>query len=196
MKKFFLMLAVALPMLFAMTACGDDDDNPFVSKPAFKMPLLTKNSAGVLQITNNTINLQWGDTQADVKAAMNPFTYVLQESTSTSLAYSYDADYGMPFYTYAFSYDRLASSAITITAEQDSEIDVIKYLEDNNYKDVSTDDDEDAFVYRSKDKETIVYYGFDGNITIMWTPNDGTRANNWRADLNQHLEMVKSIRNK
>ncbi|MDE7414009.1 MAG: hypothetical protein K2N05_09540 [Muribaculaceae bacterium] len=195
MKKFFLLLAVALPMLFTMTACGDDDDTDILGGDIeFKMPVLTKNASGVLQISNNSIDLDWGDTIGEVKSEMSPFSYVLQSETSTNLGYTYDADYGYPFYTYAFAANRLASSAITITETQDDEINVIKYLEDNGYKDVSKDDEEDVFVYRSKDKLTVVYYGFDGDITIMWTPNDGTRADNWRAELNKHLELVNSVR--
>lgn len=44
MKKFFLMLAVALPMLFAATSCGDDNDDT------------------TLSLDQNTMSLDWNKT--------------------------------------------------------------------------------------------------------------------------------------
>ncbi|MBD5273366.1 MAG: hypothetical protein HDS36_00650 [Bacteroides sp.] len=190
MKKFFLMLAVALPMFFA-TSCGDDNDDEVVIN--YSMPLLTKNASDVLSISNNSISLTWYESQEDVLAAMKPFSYVLntEASGNNSLAYTYDADGNYPIYVYSFTNYGLNASSITITVEQDEEIDVDKYLKDNGYKDVSKDEDDD-FVYRSKDKLTLVHYGYDGNVTMIWVPNDGTRASN-RDILNTHLNIVKSI---
>lgn len=192
MKKFFLMLAVALPMFF-MASCGDDNDDDVDAKIDYTMPLLTKTTSGTLSISNMSVNLEWNDDMDDVKDAMRPFSYVLNSnvSTSTSLAYTYNEEGATPFYVYSFVGNKLKSSSITITEEQDEEIDLVAYFESKGYKDVSTDDDDDI-VYRSKDKLTLVHYGYDGNVTILWTPNDGTRANP-RQELYNHLEMVKAL---
>lgn len=192
MKKFFLMLAVALPMFF-MASCGDDNDDDV--KIEYTMPLLTKSSSDVLSISNISLNLAWGDDQEDVKDVMKPFSYVLNTdfSTSSMLAYTYDADGSYPFYTYGFKGGSLYSSSITITGDQDDEIDLMEYFDKNGYKDVTTDED-DGLVYRSKDKLTLVHYGYDGDVTVMWTPNDGTRANS-REVLYNHLETVKALKN-
>ncbi|MBD5288776.1 MAG: hypothetical protein HDS28_06935 [Bacteroides sp.] len=195
MKKFFLMLAVALPMFF-MASCGDDNDDDV--KIEYTMPLLTKSSSDVLSISNISLNLEWGDDQEDVKDVMKPFSYVLNTdvSTSSALAYTYDADGSYPFYIYAFVGGSLNSSSITITGDQDDEIDLMEYFNKNGYKDVTTDEDDDL-VYRSKDKLTLVHYGFDGEnevVTILWTPNNGTRANS-REVLYNHLETVKALKN-
>lgn len=154
MKKFFLMLAVALPMFF-MASCGDDNDE--VDVP-YSMPVLTKSASNVLTISNMSINLEWGDDMGDVKEAMRPFSYVLndQVSNSSALAYTFDADGNYPFYIYAFVGGNLASSSIVITEEMDSEVDFTKYFKDNKYKEVSTDEDDDL-IYESKDKMTLVH---------------------------------------
>lgn len=195
MKKFFLMLAVALPMFF-MASCGDDNDDDV--KIEYTMPLLTKSSSDVLSISNISLNLAWGDDQEDVKDVMKPFSYVLNTDVSTSsrLAYTYDADGSYPFYIYAFVDGSLNSSSITITGDQDDEIDLMDYFNKNGYKDITTDED-DGLVYRSKDKLTLVHYGYDGEdevVTILWTPNNGTRANS-REVLYNHLETVKALKN-
>lgn len=195
MKKFFLMLAVALPMFF-MASCGDDNDDDV--KIEYTMPLLTKSSSDVLSISNISLNLEWGDDQEDVKDVMKPFSYVLNTdvSTSSALAYTYDADGSYPFYIYAFVDGSLNSSSITITGDQDDEIDLMEYFNKNGYNDVTTDEDDDL-VYSSKDKLTLVHYGFDGEnevVTILWTPNNGTRANS-REVLYNHLETVKALKN-
>ena len=193
MKKFFLMLAVALPMFF-MASCGDDNDEDVAIE--YSMPLLVKNSSNVLSISSNRINLEWYDDMDDVKDAMKPFSYVLNSdiSSSTSLAYTYNAEGDYPFYVYSFVGGKLNSSSITITEEQDEEIDIDAYLEGQGYKDITTDDDEDM-VYRSKDKLTLVHYGFDGTVTVLWTPNNGTRAAS-RDILYKHLDVVKALAEK
>ena len=198
MKKFFLTLAVALPMFF-MASCGDDNDDEyfFDRDIEYSMPVLTKTTSGELQISNNTISLEWGDDMDDVKQSMRPFSYVLNtsKSTATSLVYNYDEDLAYPWYIYSFDGNDLASSSITITEEQDEEIDFDEYLTSHGYKDVTTDEDDDL-VYLSKDKLTIVHYGIDGDVTVLWTPKVGkdTRASDVRAILDEHLAIVESLR--
>lgn len=189
MKKFFLMLAVALPMFF-MTACGDDDDDVTYS---YTMPILTKSASDVLTIGNLSATFDWGASMDEVKATMKPFSYVLNSgaSTSTALAYTYDAAGAMPFYVYAFNNNSLLSSSITVTEQMDEQVDFDKYFKDNGYKEISTDDDED-FIYQSKDKATLVHYGYDGNVTLVWTLNV---RSDYRQVLYTHLSTVEALMN-
>lgn len=199
MKKFFLMLAVALPMFF-MASCGDDNDDEtiFERDVEYSMPVLTKNTDGKLNISSNSIRLEWGDDASDVRQAMSPFSYVYNTDNSTAgnLVYTYDNDItNYPWYIFSIKSDGLAASSIFISEIQDEEVDFEAYFKNNGYKDVSTDDDDD-FVYRSKDKLTLVHYGYDEdteNVTVVWVPNvDGTRADAL-AVAKAQLELVQSI---
>lgn len=198
MKKFFLMLAVALPMFF-MASCGDDNDdvNFFDRDIEYSMPVLTKATSGELQISNNSIALEWGDDMDDVKQAMRPFSYVLNTSKSSdrSLVYNYDEDLAYPWYVYSFSGDGLAASSITITEDMDDEVDFDAYLLSKGYKDVTDEDKDDDYVYLSKDKLTVVHYGINDDVTVVWVPNIGkdTRATSALAAIKSHLEIIDSL---
>ena len=189
MKKFFLMLAVALPMFF-LASCGDDDND---LKDDFSIPYLTKGSDGVLKFNNSSIYLEWDDSQAEVKQAMNPYSYVLYLENNNALAYTYDAQGNYPIYAYAFVYGNLNAASITISVEQDDEIDFEKYFKDNGYKDITPKDEEEMFIYQSKDKVCIVTYeGDDQDVMATWVPNE-TRSD-LRAVVEQQREIVKAAK--
>lgn len=188
MKKFFLMLAVALPMFF-FASCGDDNDEDL--KDDFSIPMIVKDANDVCKF-NGTVYLEWGDNNAEVKSAMNPFSYVLARDTQDTLAYTFDSNSALPFYIYAFVNNSLASASITVSIDQDDKLDFSKYFKDNGYKDISNDD-EDFFTYQSKDKVCVVTYGLeDGDVMAIWMPN--TRAD-ISAVVAQHLAAAKALKN-
>lgn len=189
MKKFFLMLAVALPVFF-MTACGDDNDD---LKDDFTIPVLVKDANDVLKFNNSSIYLEWDDDQADVKQAMKPYSYsfLAADSDNNNLVYAYDNAGATPVYTYSFVGNTLEAASITITTTEDGQINMEKFFKDNGYKDITTDED-DGFVYQSKDKVCYVDYGLvKGYVLVIWTPYNGTRAND-RQTIYKHAEIVKN----
>ena len=188
MKKFFLMLAVALPMFF-MASCGDDNDEDL--KDDFSIPVLVKDASDVLKFNNGKIYLEWDDHKTEVSYAMKPYSYVLAQDNADSLIFTYDNNGATPIYTYGFVNNSLQAASITITEQEDSQIDFDQYFKDNGYKDITTDDD-DFFVYQSKDKVCVVDYGYvKGFIMATWVPAD-TRADIREVAVRQ-AETVKAF---
>ena len=183
------MLAVALPMFF-MASCGDDNDEDL--KDDFSIPYLTKGADGVLKFNNSSIYLEWGDTQAEVKQAMNPYSYVLAANTNNALAYTYDSEGNYPIYAYAFVNGSLNAASITISIAQDDEVNFVEYFKNNGYKDVTPKDEEEMFIYESKDKVCVVTYeGDEEEAMATWVPN--TRSD-LRAIVDQQREIVKAAK--
>lgn len=187
MKKFFLMLAVALPMFF-LASCGDDNDEDL--KDDFSIPQLVINANNTLTIAPGNIYLEWGDSKREVKEDM-PSRYYLAVEADHNLGYTYNENGAYPFYAYSFINGGLAAATIAVTVEQDEQVDFEKYFKDNGYKDISSDD-EDFFTYQSKDKVCLVTYGYDyGDIMLIWVPN--TRSD-FRSIIAEQSQLINSLK--
>lgn len=158
MKKFALMLVMALPFVFA--SCGDDKDEP--SQP-----------------TNNNFTipvLDWNASQATVKGKVKGLS--LDIENAETLAYTTNGAY--PFYIYAFENDKLEASSLAVSVEMDEEKDLMGFLEERY---VLVEEDEEDFIYADasnyEDATVAVVYGLDAEndqVVATWVPVDHSRG--------------------
>lgn len=178
MKKYFLMLVVALVMPLVFTSCGDDD--PKTDEPS-KFPYS-------LPVTN------WGISQTSVKSAMANSGFTLDEKVSdaTALLYSYNDNF--PFYVYGFTNDQLDAASLTLSDAQDSQYDFQGFLENTYGK--ATDEDDEYWYYDAK--TSIVAYGYSEAVDgwmATWIPNTKGDLSVVKEAAKANLELVKKARN-
>lgn len=177
MKKYFLMLVVALVMPLVFTSCGDDDPKDEPSKFPYSVP-----------VTN------WGVSQTSVKSSMANSGYELSsESDANTLLYS--ANDNFPYYVYTFANDKLTVSSLALSDAQDSQYDFQGFLEKTYGKAIEEDDE--YWYYDAKN--SVVAYGYAEAIDgwmATWVPS-GTRSDLSvvKEAAKANLELVKKARN-
>lgn len=157
MKKYFLMLVVAIVMPLVFTSCGDDDPTDEPSKFPYSLPVLN-----------------WGVSQASVKSSMANSGYDLTLEAADGLVYSVGKNF--PMYTYIFNEDGLCSSSLALSDEQDTKYDFQGFLEDKYGKAI---EETDAYWFYDAGN-SIVAYGYaeidEADVWMAtWTPS-GTRS--------------------
>lgn len=179
MKKYFLMLVVALVMPLVFTSCGDDDPTDEPSKFPYSVP-----------VTN------WGVSRTSVKSSMANSGYNLTLEDEDGLVYSVGDNF--PMYTYLFNTnDELYSSTLALSDEQDTKYDFQGFLEGKYGK--AFKEDETRWYYDAGN--SIVSYGYEeiaGEDVWMatWARVD-TRSDISGVDeaKNASLDLVKKARN-
>lgn len=179
MKKYFLMLVVALVMPLVFTSCGDDDPTDEPSKFPYSLPVLN-----------------WGVSQASVKSSMANSGYDLSFEGADGLVYS--AGENFPMYTYLFNdNNELYSSSLALSDAQDTQYDFQGFLEEKYGE--AFKEDETHWYYDAGN--SIVSYGYveiEGADVWMAT----WAAVETRSDISgveeakeASLELVKKARN-
>ena len=180
MKKFFLMLAVALPMFF-MASCSDDKDE----NNNFQVPVV-----------------DWGLSTTAVKSEMANFGTTfggklsLVKEESDLLAYTSSATDGFPMYVYDFEdEDGLIASTLAVSEDQDELYDLDGFLKERYKED---GEDEYGYWFADKKKTLMVWYGYDEDadcIMAIWTPYSSSRADRYEI-VKAQSETIKELRQK
>lgn len=152
MKKFALLLAVALPMVFA--SCGKDDDEP-KGDGNFVMPCT-----------------KWGATKDQVKKEVKGFHLYYEDEDE--LAYSSDKkEFVMPAYVYLFNdegFDGLCLSELTVDPSQDK--DLYKWLS-SKYTEIELPDDVEYIAFADASGELacvmVAVPDEENNEIIAWS---------------------------
>lgn len=178
MKKYFLMLVVALAMPLLFTSCGDDDKDKGVEFPY------------------STPNLNWGSSMTSVKASMQNSGISLFLEDAYSLVYSNNGEY--PMYTYIFDDDELESSALELNEEQAVDYNFYGWLCSKYGNPVDEEDGDYTFVKNS----LLVLYEHDADARCwiaswMAYDDDDTRADVSLAKevVAKHKALVRKARN-
>lgn len=172
MKKYFLMLVVALAMPLLFTSCGDDDDEPGFP---YELP-----------------NLNWGSSMDNVKMSMNHGLLHIAAETETSIVYFTNAR-EFPAYVYTFADGGLNTSSLALSDAQDTEYHFQGMLEKKYGK--AYDEDDEGYYYADKNNE--VYYGYNEEIDgwmATWTPKTKGGKSVVKDAAKANLELLKEAR--
>lgn len=139
MKKYLLMLVVALALPLFVTSCGKDKDEPdnTTSFP-YSFP-----------------NTNWGASMNSVKSSMSNKGLEVIEATDGLVYYTPSTFY--PAYVYAFANNGLSVSSLALSEAQDAQYNFQGAIEKKYGK--AIDEDEEGWYYANA--TTIVYYTYD-----------------------------------